>query len=183
MTASPPDPPDSRPRFASTRLPLESMDLPDFKLVLELWRQKRGGRIAPARADFDPAELKAVLPRLLLLEVVPGEPLDFRYRLAGTASYDIHGLELTGRRISELEPPEFVAALHQDLIDLMQRPEPQLVRSDFTNREGNTRSITILRLPLSSDGRGIDMFMILQNYGGDPAKLQQVTREVFGRHQ
>lgn len=182
MTASPADSAGPRPRFVSTRLGIESLDLPDFKLVLELWRRKRGDRIAPARADFDPAELKAVLPRLLLLEVVPGEAVDFRYRLAGTQTYDIHGLELTGRRISELEPPEFVAGLRQDLLELMQRPEPQLVRSDFTNREGNTRSITILRLPLSSDGRGIDMFMILQSYGSDPAKLQQVMREVFGRH-
>lgn len=163
----------------STRLPLDQIDNPEFGLVLQLWLKKRGDRIAPARGDFDPAELKPVLPRLLLIEVVPGEPVDFRYRLAGTQSYDIHGIELTGRRISELEPPGFVTRLRQDLLELMQRPEPQYVRVDFTNREGNTRSLRVMRLPLSSDGRVIDMFLIVQDFGADPARLQQIMREVM----
>src|SRR3546814_15920512 len=68
-----------------THLPLAMIDSGDFRQLLGLWNRKRGSQRIPARADFDPLELKMILPRLMLLEVVD-DPPDFRYRLAGTAS-------------------------------------------------------------------------------------------------
>ena len=173
---------DSRtgqPRTRFTRLPIAEIVNPEFQFVLDLWTRKRADRIAPARAEFDPAELKPVLPRVLLIEVLPGEPVDFRYRLAGTEAYDIHGLELTGRLVSELEPADFAERLRRDLLELVATREPQHVRIDFTNREGNTRSLAVLRLPLSGDGRDVDMILVIQDFGTDPAKLQQIMREVL----
>src|SRR3546814_6501618 len=49
----------------------------------EYWKQKRGDRPMPAESDLDPAEIRKILPHVILLDVRQ-EPLDFHYRLIGT---------------------------------------------------------------------------------------------------
>src|SRR3546814_20855650 len=49
----------------------------------EYWKQKRGDRPMPAESDLDPAEIRKILPHVILL-AVRQEPLDFHYRLIGT---------------------------------------------------------------------------------------------------
>jgi hypothetical protein len=151
-------------RVASTRLPLGTLTPPDFDFLYRLWLAKRGARVAPARAAFDPAELRAILPRLLMIDVAR-DPLDFRYRLAGTSTYELHGQELTGKSITALKPPEFVATLWSDLRELIETAQPQLVLLDFTNQDGYHRAYHVLRLPLSSDGKTIDIILVLVDYG------------------
>jgi hypothetical protein len=151
-------------RVASTRLPLGQLEPPDFDFLYRLWLAKRGDRLAPSRAAFDPAELRAILPRLLMIDVAR-DPLDFRYRLAGTRTYELHGQELTGKSITALRPPEFVATLWEDLRELAETAQPQLVLLDFTNQEGYHRLYHVLRLPLSSDGKAIDIILVLVDYG------------------
>lgn len=156
-------------RVASTRLPLGQLTSgalrsADFDFLYRLWLAKRGDKLAPSRAAFDPAELRAILPRLLMIDVVQ-DPLDFRYRLAGTMTYELHGQELTGKSITALRPPEFVATLWADLRELAETAQPQLVLLDFTNQEGYHRVYHVLRLPLSSDGKTIDIILVLVDYG------------------
>jgi hypothetical protein len=160
------NPTPSFDNVTSTQLPLGELAPADFDFLYRLWLAKRGQRLAPARAEFDPAELRAMLPRLLLIDVAH-DPPDFRYRLAGTLTYELHGQELTGKSITALKPPEFVATLWHDLRELVARAEPQLVQLDFTNQEGYHRAYHVLRLPLSSDGKTIDMILVLVDYGLD----------------
>src|SRR5262245_59672007 len=138
-------------RVGSTRLPLGQLEPPDFDFLYRLWLATRGDRLAPARTAFDPTELRAILPRLLMIDVAR-DPLDFRYRLAGTLTYELHGQELTGKSITALRPPEFVATLWDDLRELAETAQPQLVLLDFTNQGGYHRLYHVLRLPLSSNG-------------------------------
>src|SRR4029453_6278641 len=51
--------------------------------VADYWRSKCADRVMPKRADIDPAELKAYLPSITLVDVVPDERR-FVYRLVGT---------------------------------------------------------------------------------------------------
>lgn len=155
-------------QVSRTRLPIDRLTPPDFAFLYGLWLAKRGTRLAPARAAFDPGELRAILPRLLLIDVVR-EPLDFRYRLAGTLTYELHGQELTGKSITALQPPEFAATLWDDLRELIETGQPQLVLLEFTNQAGYHRAYHVLRLPLSADGKTIDIIMILVDYGTDDA--------------
>src|SRR3954463_8596069 len=84
---------------ALSRLTIADLDGPDFQFVYDLWNGKRGARRAPSRADFDPlVEMRRVLPRLMLIDV-SRDPPDFRYRLAGTETFFVHGAELTGRSV------------------------------------------------------------------------------------
>jgi hypothetical protein len=59
-----------------------------FLEFYEYWLGKgRGaGKAMPARADIDPLDIPALLANVFLIDVVPGNPRRFRFRLVGTAS-------------------------------------------------------------------------------------------------
>lgn len=150
-------------QFFAHRLPLQGKS--DFAGLLALWQSKRrDGSLLPTRRDFDPLELRRLLPRIALIDVLP-EPRSFRFRLAGTALYEIHETELTGRSLSELRPEPYMESVLSDLNELVDRQEPQLVRLGFENASGAPRAFQVLRLPLASDGRTVDVVMVLTDFG------------------
>ena len=42
----------------------------DLRAMFDYWRSKRAGRKMPARSDLEPSELKALLPSMILVDVV-----------------------------------------------------------------------------------------------------------------
>jgi hypothetical protein len=56
----------------------------------------------PARSDIDPVAIPHLLPGLSLLHVDPGNG-EAHYRLAGTRVREIYGLEVTGKRVFDLD--------------------------------------------------------------------------------
>lgn len=139
-----------------------------FRPLLEYWEGHRSGRIAPGRADIDPVDLPtSLLPHILLVDV-SRDPLDFRYRLAGTAADTIHGQNLRGVRIRELQPEAFSRLLQDDLERMAEEVAPQFVQLSYTNRAGKIRQYRVLRLPLcDADGR-LEMVLILADHGTLP---------------
>ena len=126
--------------------------------LLDYWRAKRAGGRLPSRADVDPAELKALLPHLYLLEVEPA-PRRFRHRLIGTKVARWSGRDVTGRYAGDgacgdagrvlLELYERVADAAQPLFTPWQ---PSILGS-------SAMQFSRLLLPLSTDGRRIDMIL------------------------
>ncbi|WP_339830592.1 PAS domain-containing protein [uncultured Parvibaculum sp.] len=60
------------------------------------WRERKGVRPAPTRADFDPAEFFALMPIVNLIDV-HRDPIGFRHRLVGTELVERMGRDVTGR--------------------------------------------------------------------------------------
>ena len=79
---------------------LEALAVSSFILgVYDHWNGLRRGRCMPSRADLDPVELpRALLPSVFMVDVTR-DPLDFRYRLLGTALVEWFGHDPTGRRV------------------------------------------------------------------------------------
>jgi hypothetical protein len=128
------------------------------------WSAKRGQRAMPSRADLDPGDLKALLPHILLIDVVEGGA-DFRYRLVGTEIERHIGRTLTGRLISEVlsgEYLDYIRSLHRRAI-----AEAAPVYSENNFNDGRSGFALIadfkrayrLMLPLSRDGTVIDMLL------------------------
>jgi hypothetical protein len=160
-------------------LDLAEMTLPALRRVYDYWNAKKGGRLAPARRDIDPVDLREVLSRTALFDIAR-DPWVFRYRLAGTDTGLIHGTELTGRSIDTLRPAAFVELLRDDLIALATTGRPQFVRIEFTNQQGAPRGYHVLRLPLASDGATVDMVLIVTDYGADRQGLTEIFRQSTG---
>ena len=143
-------------------------DAPDFAFfrpLLDYWESRRLDRAAPRRSDIDPLDLPPLLlPHVLLIDV-RHDPLDFRYRLAGTAADTIHGQSLRGVRILDLRPEPFAQTLHGDLVRMAGDLAIQFTLLSFTNREGKTRRYRVLRLPLCDDAGRLAMILVLADHG------------------
>src|SRR5436190_717479 len=66
------------------------------------WLARRGTRDFPARSEIHPADIKAVLPHIILAKVLDGGA-DFQFRVVGEAVAEAHGLNPINWRVSELD--------------------------------------------------------------------------------
>jgi hypothetical protein len=84
---------------------IEKWDPPlndSITVLREWWERRRGDRPMPRRSELDPAEIREILPDLVIVEVAAGagpETLLLTYRLAGTR-IDTHiGFNIKGMMV------------------------------------------------------------------------------------
>ncbi|RED45130.1 PAS domain-containing protein [Aestuariispira insulae] len=110
----------------------------------------------PARRDIEPADIPALLPHIYLVEV-SYEPLDFQYRLIGTAIVERSARDYTGTSIRDIPmqaPPSQIWSLYETVATTGQ-PTCTLI----PYRDEKDRFVEKQCLPLSSDGTTIDMLL------------------------
>src|SRR5258708_31505129 len=134
---------------------------PDLLRVRAYWDGKCQGRFAPCRSDIDPMDLVEALPRIMLADVL-ADPLDFRYRLSGTAISNVHGREMTGKSPRDLVPPAFGALIHEHYCLAVERRQP-LLHQIMLDRDDTARSYARLLLPISEDGSSVTMLMAVDS--------------------
>ncbi|MBK8158062.1 MAG: PAS domain-containing protein [Rhodospirillaceae bacterium] len=76
----------------------------NLRSFFEYWKSKRTDERPPLRAAIDPTEIPALLPNVLLIEVVGDPAYDFHYRLLGTAIVAIDGIDYSGSMLSQMVP-------------------------------------------------------------------------------
>ncbi|HUL05827.1 MAG TPA: PAS domain-containing protein [Candidatus Acidoferrum sp.] len=126
------------------------------------WRRKGAGRVMPGRADIDPLDIPRLLPNVFLMDVVPGTPRRFRFRLVGTRIAELEG-EMTDRFLDEFVPGAAGTAMarHYD-----ETAEGRISARHETLhwRKREYINYDVLLLPLSSDGETVDMLFGLARY-------------------
>lgn len=144
-------------------LPLGDAEFPEHKLVLDYWNEVRNGGVGPRRSDLDPERLKAVLPRITLIErdAASGQ---FRFRLAGTSLYQLNNMEISRRPVDSLSPPAYVDMLTRHYQAVFDAGMPNAYRMVFRADDGLERWYATLRVPLSDDGRTVHGIMTLDNF-------------------
>ena len=122
------------------------------------WDRRRAGRAMPARADFDAVDLKYILGHLSLIEVLR-EPLRFHYRVHATQAAERLGFDMTGKPLDSLPNAEYRALIriHHESVVRLRRPVPVL--RDHLFSDSRCWKCEALSLPLSADGREVDMLM------------------------
>jgi hypothetical protein len=131
---------------------------PALERLYREWEGKRAGREFPARADFDPLDLKYVLGNLSLIDV-HYDPLRFRYRLHGTNVAERTGNELTGKDVSALSLAEHRNLATRHFAQVVEQRQPVVHYRNHALVDHRVWSYEALVLPLSSDGNTIDMLM------------------------
>ena len=130
------------------------------------WRGKMKAGMLPARADIDPAEIKPLLPDIVLLNV-EWEPFRCRVRLRGTRAEQFRPKDTTqyidegktfdpGRREDYLAEMKFVATGHR----------PAFARDWMTTRFGTVRDIFAGIWPLAADGEQVNMLVVIEDFAG-----------------
>ncbi len=82
---------------------LESLDAEILRELFQFWRRLRGDRTLPSRTDFRPETLpKNLIASLALADVIPGDVMDFQWRVIGTEITSAMGRDITGRYFSDV---------------------------------------------------------------------------------
>ncbi len=123
------------------------------------WLEKRGDRIMPRRADIDPVDpaLRPHLGYLVLTDVV--EAARLRFRLIGSALTEAVGRDSTGRYLDELYSPEDYERMIVAFRWVVAHRASLRIRGDLRHEKHWWVDMESLDLPLSSDGRTVDMIM------------------------
>jgi hypothetical protein len=127
--------------------------------MYDYWLGKRGGRTMPARADIEPAEIKKLLPMMVLVDVT-ADARRFVYRLVGTQEVAERGVDPTGKSVAEAF---FGGSLEETLscYDYVVRNRaPFCYRDPYAASDGQIQNDDIVYLPLSEDGANVNMVLV-----------------------
>jgi len=121
--------------------------------VQTAWDDARGSRAMPRRSDIDPVKLGAALQYASLLDVVPGDPVDFRYRIFGQHLIKGYGIDLTGQlhtAIADRSRPAW--PYYEAYVSCVTTKLPQALDIQTRNRKKLVMHLQGKVWPLSDDG-------------------------------
>ncbi len=139
----------------------EQLQTPLLRRLLRDWGSWRRGRELPGRADFRPEDLRYVLGGVILLDVLH-EPLRFRYRLIGSGLTLRRGLDLSGQLMDDHPNPEIRAVAIACNRTVVESRQPQVWHWRLPTVQGHRVAYEGVNMPLSADGRAIDMILVGQ---------------------
>lgn len=120
------------------------------------WLAKRGLRLAPSRADMRPQEIGLLLPHVYIVDII-GRPRRFRFRLVGTRIIEGYGEEITGKFLDEIDLGDKSSAIQEEYEKAVNQQAPTASSWSFSKNDGRELNYEHLILPLSTDGRTINM--------------------------
>ncbi len=158
--------------------------LPQQRELFDYWQSRKQGGAAPSRDDISPADIPHLLPNVSLLELLP-EPDLVRFRLAGTALWDVYGREMTGHTLSSAGNWGGSHSYWQRNYRLMaesRQPAAGMLRAPSAGREHLVHFW--MRLPVR--GRddapmllGLDICMAASRLGDDASSEESISAGVM----
>ena len=123
---------------------------PQLARIESYWRDVRGTRLAPSRAEIDPRGLSGVLSNAFVLErIAPGLA---RFRISGSHLTDLMGLDVRGMPLSTIFTPDARQTLSDALVGAFD--DPSIIRFRLAAETGFGRPELVghmVLLPLRSD--------------------------------
>jgi hypothetical protein len=145
------------------RLSLSQIASPRIHHFHEYWKGKRATPAdIPLRADFDPTNVRELLPNMLIVDV-EHDPLRFRYRLVGTRVVEFNNQEFTGLYLGTIgwqEEGQLVDAYTDATLDR----NPVCGFYTWTLRNGGTGKCEFALFPFSNDRQTITQMFGLEDY-------------------
>lgn len=138
----------------------------DLLEMYAYWQRKRGDRAMPGRSDIDPAEIKRLLPGMLLVDIAlaPDGTPDFVYRLVGTREVEMRGHDPTGKRVADAyygKSADEVTGCYRRVVDV----RSPFLDDDCYHLPGQEWSpAASIYLPLSGDGTNVNMVLVYSSF-------------------
>ena len=146
------------------------MNEPPLQIVSEnlhrlfaYWDRLRVGRVAPAWSEVNPAEIKPLLPHIIVTDFLD-DPFDVRFRLVGTMVLEAYGEDFMGRNLRSLEPTGGVDLWLRLYAGLVRERVPVYGRYSLSSDYVQTQYVDAGIFPLSSDGVKIDKAIELEDW-------------------
>lgn len=122
------------------------------------WESRCRGRRMPARADFDPVDLKYVLGHLSLVDV-RRNPLSFRFRIHASNVAARVGFDLTGKEVDAIADMHYRKLVRDHYTAVVEQRRPVFKFRDRVMTDNVCLHCEVLALPLGNDGETVDRIM------------------------
>ena len=132
---------------------------PSLRELYLYWLDKKGSRIAPPRSEIQPRQMRWMLGKLALIEVI-GVPARFRFQLFGTDLTHAYGQDLTGKFLDEVDLDLIGPTISSQAEKVLRECRVHVGRDRFTRKNGRHVEYERIALPLSSDGRTVNMVLV-----------------------
>ncbi|HEV2162299.1 MAG TPA: PAS domain-containing protein [Stellaceae bacterium] len=142
----------------TTNEPELSIKSPLLRRLHQDWESRRRGRPMPARADFDPVDLKYALGYLSLIDV-QRDPLRFRFRIHASNIAGRVGFDLTGKDVDAIADVHYRKLVRAHYILVVEQRRPVVEFRDRVMTDNVCLHCEILALPLGNDGETVDRIM------------------------
>ena len=145
-------------------LPLSEVGSLPIQQFHHYWQGLRQGDRLPSRSDIEPADIKHLLPHLMLVDIEP-TPFRVRYRLCGTRVAEMCG-DVTGRYLDQLDGGAIwsPALFQQQYWDACQRRSPVFGREWILTRHNTPYPCLIGIWPLIRKGHDVEMCAAIEDY-------------------
>ncbi|MEZ5833040.1 MAG: PAS domain-containing protein [Dongiaceae bacterium] len=122
--------------------------------LYEYWERKRGTRRMPSRADIDPADLKRILPNIILAKIDRDGRV--RFTLVGTRCVAHAGMDYTNHYLDELDfSCDFDTDWHEVYRVLQRERRPVFGTVKTFLKDARVCELADVLLPLSDDGETV----------------------------
>ena len=129
----------------------------------EYWRAKGAQRDGlPLRRDVDPAELRDLLPFMMIVDV-ERDPMRFRYRLVGTRVVEFNHREFTGLYLGTIGWQDEQVLLDA-YVEVTTNRRARFGYYTWELRSGGLGNCEFVLLPLSGESGRIDQIVALEDY-------------------
>lgn len=159
---------------------LEIKDLPSgLQVAHEYWMAIKGDRLAPTWKDVDLCDLPLhLVPTTLVIDIRTPIAKSV-YRFWGSKMTTIHGADMTANSPYDIEPKDMGQQLYEDHCEVVERKCATAGHYSFFASGGYVHSHSLVRLPLSDDGKRITQILVVIDYSPEALALIQNDRAQF----
>jgi hypothetical protein len=148
---------------------LDDVQSPRIRQLHDYWRSKCSAAGVPPRSAIEPADIRPLLPYLVLAELTP-KPFRITYRLVGTAVVRWHGEDFTGR------DHQSVASLAESGIDdsyrrVFMTSAPVFGRTGLYVGDNSWIVFDYAIFPLSDDGMTVNKSLAIECAGAPEVQV------------
>jgi len=126
------------------------------------WLRKCRDQAMPRRADIDPADMKPLLPMMMLVDVTPDQRR-FVYRLVRTAEVAMRGSNPAGKPVRDSffgDSAEETLSCYEYVV---RNHAPFCYRGAYEAPDGRIETDDTVYLPLSDDGAHVNMILVFSH--------------------
>ena len=138
------------------------------------WHGRKDSAAVPLRSDIEPTKIPAILPWLMILEVIEIEGVtQFRYRLTGTGCREIFGIDYTGKMLGEALTPEGAEIRRREFLRIIDNGQPIYSWSELPIAERDFMKVYRGVFPVSRGGERVDQIFLV--IAAETLELNPVT--------
>jgi hypothetical protein len=149
------------------KIRLDDIVSPIVRQGYDYWLSKKAGRAYPSRAEIRPAEIKKLLPNVILVQVLGDN--EYRYPIVGQANAVAHGFNATNWNAGDLDEqvPGYTAMVVGLYAHIRKTGRPIASKGSLIHLDRGFKSYESIYMPLGPENGPVDHLFAVADYSGE----------------